>query len=69
MIPDETLDVPAKGRVRDSSDVLEGEIGSARIKEPSDDPDTGADLTELPEIGNVPSEGTKADRTARGVSV
>ncbi len=69
MNPDETFDEPAKGRVRDSSDVLEGEIGSARIKEPSDDPETGADLTELPEIGDVPSEGTEADRAARGGAV
>ncbi|HEY6569364.1 MAG TPA: hypothetical protein VIZ22_03695 [Candidatus Limnocylindrales bacterium] len=69
MNPDETLDEPVKGRVRDSSDVLEGEIGNARIKEPTDDPETGADLTELPEIRDVPSEGTENDRAARGGSV
>ena len=49
MNSDETLQAPAKDRVpvrpddRDASDVIEGDIGEARLKEPSDD-SGGADL-------------------------
>jgi hypothetical protein len=69
MNPDETLDRPAEPAGRDASDVIEGEIGNARLREPSEDPEMGADLTELPEIGNGPSEGSQADRDARRGSV
>jgi hypothetical protein len=48
---------PAEPGVRDSSDIIEGEIGHARLKEPSDDPDTGADLDKLPEIESGPGVG------------
>jgi hypothetical protein len=79
MNPDETLDAPVKHRlpdggpseqeIRDSSDVLEGEIGNARLKEPSDDVDTGADLKRLPKIDRGPTEGTVSDEEQRGGSV
>ena len=55
--------------VRDSSDVIEGEIGHARLKEPRDDPDTGADLGQLPEIESGPGAGTKREVDARNGSV
>jgi hypothetical protein len=54
---------------RDASDVIEGEIGDARLREPSEDPEMGADLTKLPEIDPPSSEGTVADRAARSGSV
>ena len=66
---DETTDRPAKPTDRDASDVIEGEIGSARLREPSEDPDMGADLTELPEIESGPTEGTLADGEARRGSI
>ena len=62
-------DGPAEPEIRDSSDVIEGEIGHARLKEPSDDPDTGADLGQLPEIESGPAAGTKADVERRGGSI
>ena len=62
-------DGPAEPEVRDSSDVIEGEIGHARLKEPSDDPDTGADLDQLPEIESGPGAGTKREVDARNGSV
>jgi len=74
--PDETLDAPGKDRlpdggpseqeIRDSSDVLEGEIGNARLKEPNDDEDTGADLSKLPEMDPGPTEGTSLHDRQRG---
>jgi hypothetical protein len=79
MNPDETLDTPGKDRlpdgepseqeIRDSSDVLKGEIGNARLKEPSDGEDTGADLSQLPKIDAGPTEGTLADADERGGSI
>jgi hypothetical protein len=60
---------PFEPEVRDSSDVIEGEIGHARLKEPSDDPDTGADLGQLPEIESGPGAGTKREVDARKGSV
>ena len=69
MNPDKTHDRPATPTDPDASDVIEGEIGNARLREPSDDPEMGADLTELPEIDSGPTEGTSADREARGGSV
>jgi hypothetical protein len=69
MKPDESLDRRAEPTGRDASDVIDGEIGSARLREPSEDPEMGADLTELPEISNGPSEGSQADRDARRGSV
>lgn len=79
MNPDETLDAPGKDwlpdggpseqEVRDSSDILEGEIGNARLKEPSDEEDTGADLSQLPDIDPGPVEGTTPDMDERAGSV
>ena len=69
MHPDETLDRPPEPTDRDASDVIEGEIGNAKLREPGDDPEMGADLTELPEIDGGPSEGSLADRDARRGSV
>jgi hypothetical protein len=79
MNPDETLDAPGKERlpdggpseqeIRDSSDVLEGEIGNARLKEPTEDEDTGADLKQLPTLDPGPTEGTVSDEEQRGGSV
>ena len=62
-------DGPAEPDVRDASDVIEGEIGHARLEEPSDDPDTGADLDQLPEIESGPGAGTRHEADARDGSV
>ena len=76
MNPDKTLDAPGKDRlpdggpseqeIRDSSDILEGEIGHARLKEPSEDEDTGADPRQLPDLDPGPTEGTSSDADGRG---
>jgi hypothetical protein len=62
-------DGPAEPEVRDSSNVIEGEIGHARLKEPSDDPEMGADLDRLPEIESGPGAGTRKETDARNGSV
>ena len=66
---DETTDRPARPIDRDASDVIEGEIGNARLRDPGDEPEMGADLTRLPEIEKGPTEGTQADVEARRGSV
>jgi len=75
MNPDETLDAPGKDRAtvdprdRDASDIIEGDIGEARLKDPKDQSDTGADLTKLPKADAGPAEGSEADRSSRGNAV
>lgn len=49
-------------RERDASDVIEGEIGHARLRCPQDQGEMGADLDKLPGADS-PSEGTRTDGT------
>jgi hypothetical protein len=46
------MDGPANEKPRDSSDVIEGEVGDARLKDPSGEDDTGTDITKLT-VGGV----------------
>ena len=73
MNSDETLQAPTKDRVperpddRDASDIIEGEIGEARLKEPGDGA-TGADLDRLQQVVDVQdkqTEGSEADEPAK----
>jgi hypothetical protein len=48
----------------DSSDIIEGPIGSARLKEPADPQTTGADLSALPEIDDAPADDADAGKPA-----
>ena len=73
MNSDETLQAPGKDRVpvrpddRDASDVIEGDIGEARLKEPSDE-SGGADLTPLQHVVDVQdkqTEGSEAGDRAK----
>jgi hypothetical protein len=45
----------------DASDVVEGPVGSASIKDPATNPGIGADLDELPDVENGGDDST--DRT------
>jgi len=73
MNSDETLEAPGADRApvrpddRDASDVIEGEIGEARLKEPSDE-SGGADLDALQHVVDVQdkqTEGSEADEPAK----
>jgi hypothetical protein len=54
----ETMDAPGKDRVppkpddRDAGDVIEGDIGEARLREPSDG-ERGADLDKLRDVVEI----------------
>ena len=58
---DETMQAPRKDRVppqpddRDASDVIEGDIGEARLRAPGDG-ETGADLDKLKDVVEVQTE-------------
>jgi hypothetical protein len=73
MNSDETLQAPGAERAtarpddRDASDVIEGDIGEARLKEPSDE-SGGADLRTLQHVVDVQekqTEGSEADGPAK----
>jgi hypothetical protein len=73
MNPDEALEAPGAQRIpgrpgdRDASDVIEGDIGEARLKEPGDGT-AGADLDRLPQVVDVQdkqTEGSEADEPAK----
>ena len=69
MNSDETLQAPAKDRVparpddRDASDVIEGDIGEARLKEPSE-ASGGADLRTLEHVVDVQDKQTEGSEAA-----
>ena len=74
MTTGEPLQAPAKERApvrpddRDASDVIEGDIGEARLKEPNADESTGADLDALQHVVDVQdkqTEGSEVDDRAK----
>ena len=50
----------------DASDVVEGQIGDAELRDPATAPDAGADLEALPEVDDVSPEDPASTRAAGG---
>lgn len=56
---------PATPAPADASYVVDGPVGSGRLKEPSTGDSTGADLEPLPDVKLPPGDPTDATRTPR----